>query len=179
MKTTKSLSEVKIGDIFSVSGIEFIKFSEEDGAVVAVAKNTVFDSVFGENNNYAESTVRRKLEAEILPKLEAEVGAENVIEFETDLISLDGSEKYGKVKSKISLPTIDFYRKNVKTFDKHKLNSWWWLATPDSTTDHANDSWVDCVSPLGDIPGNSSGCDFDGVRPFLIFVSSISVSCEE
>ncbi len=173
------LSNVKTGETFKIAGIEFIKFSEEDGVVTAVAKGLLFDSAFGSNNNFAHSKVLKKLETEILPKIEAEVGTENVLEFETDLLSLDGSDIYGKIKTKISLPTLDFYRQNAKTFDKYKPNRWWWLSTPDSTEEHSNSDWILCVSPRGHVYYDRYVNDGDGVRPFCKFVSSISVSCEE
>lgn len=175
----KNLNEVKAGEVFSVAGIDFIKFYDEDGKTVAVAKNSLGDYRFGSNNNFAESEIKEMLEKEVLPKIEAEIGVENIVEHEVDLLSLDGSDKWGKINCKISMPTFDFYRKHVKIFDKHKLNDWWWLATPDSTSDHSNDSWVSSVSPSGDV--NYDGSDYYdlGVRPFLIFVSSISISCEE
>lgn len=173
------LSNVKDGEVFSVSGIEFIKFFDEDGKTVAVAKNSLGDYRFGNNNNFAESEIKEMLEKEVLPKIEAEIGVENIVEHEVDLLSLDGSDKWGKVNCKISMPTFDFYRKHVKIFDKHKLNDWWWLATPDSTSDHSNDYWVSCVSPSGSMDDFTSYYYDNGVRLFLIFVSSISVSCEE
>lgn len=173
------LSNVKDGEVFSVAGIEFIKFFDEDGKTVAVAKNSLGNYRFGSNNNFGESKIKEMLEKEVLPKIEAEIGVENIVEHEVDLLSLDGSDKWGKVNCKISLPTFDFYRKHVKIFDKHKLNDWWWLATPESTSDHSNDYWVSCVSPSGRMVGLNSDYSNYGVRPFLIFVSSISVSCEE
>jgi hypothetical protein len=177
MEMTRTLAEIETGKIFKVGGIEFIKFCDENGGTAAVAKNILFRSAFGENNNFAESKVLERLEAEILPKIEADVGAENVCEFETDLLSLDASAKWGKVKSKISLPTFDFYRKHVKIFDMHKVDNWWWTATPDTTSEHLTDDWIVCVSPRGSIFSgvcSDYGC---GVRPFCIFNSSISVSC--
>lgn len=178
MKTTKTLAEIAIGELFEIADIEFIKFADESGQTVAVAKDSLFNSKFGNNNNFTESIIKSRLEKEILPKIEREIGAENIIEHEVDLISLDGDDKWGKANCKISIPTFDFYRANVKTFDKHKLDTWWWLATPETTSAHYNDSWAVCVSPRGGI------CDYlyydnFGVRPFLIFYSSISVSCEE
>ena len=173
------LSNVKDGEVFSVAWIEFIKFFDEDGKTVAVAKNSLGDYRFGNNNNFAESKIKEMLEKEVLPKIEAEIGVENIVEHEVDLLSLDGSDKWGKVNCKISLPTFDFYRKHVKIFDKHELNDWWWLATPESTSDHSNDSWISCVSPSGYVGNDFSLFLNFGVRPFLIFVSSISVSCEE
>ena len=178
----KTLAEIKIGETFKVSNIEFIKFADENGHTVAVAKDSVFDSEFGDNNNFAESRVKSRLENEILPKIENEVGAENIVEHEVDLLSLDGDDKWGKAKCKISIPTFDFYRHDVKIFDKYKLNKWWWLSTPETTAKHYNDNWAVCVSPRGCICGCGSDCGNDCVRPFIIFVSSISVisvSCEE
>ena len=174
----KILESVGVGDVFKVAGFEFIKFYDENGNTVAVAKDSWFNSKFGENNNLAESKILKKLKEEFLPKIEAAIGAENILEHEVDLLSLDGSEKWGKIREKISLPTFDFYRKHVKIFDKHKVNNWWWLATPDATSEHLNDDWIACVSPSGIIYYYDSRYSNIGVRPFLIFVSSISVSCE-
>lgn len=172
------LSEVKNGKTFSVAGIEFIKFFDEDGVTAAVSKDAVFNCGFGKNNNFAESDILKRLREDVLPKLEAEVGVQNIKEFELDLISLDGLGTYGKIKTKICLPTFDFYRNNVKIFDEYKLDDWWWTATPDTTKEHLNDRWIICVSPGGIIINYGYNGDY-AVRPFLFFVSSISVSCEE
>lgn len=182
MKTnekTVKLGVVQNGEIFKIGRFEFIKFSDEDGKVIAVSKDCLFDSRFGNDNNLSTSDVLKRMNKEILPEIEDIVGAENVLEFETDLLSLDGSDKHGKITSKISLPTFDFYRHNVKVFDRYKPDEWWWLATPDSTTNHYNDRWIVCVSPSGCVINCSCSGDGRGVRPFLIFSSSIFVSCEE
>ena len=174
------LSNIKDGELFSIAGIEFIKFSDKDGITTAVAKDSIGDYRFGDNNNnFAESYIKKMFEEEFLPKLEKEIGAENIVEHEVDLLSLDGSDKWGKVNCKASLPTFDFYRQNVKIFDKYKLDDWWWLVTPDSTSEHYNDFWVVCVSPDGDFDDGIYDLNDIGVRPFLTFVSSISISCEE
>ena len=172
----KQLSDVAIGDTFKVADIEFIKFAEEDGVVTAVAKDILFGEKFdGADNNFATSKLLAQLQYNVLPKIEAAVGADNVLEFETDLTSLDGLDDYGVMKSKISLPTFDFYRKNVKLFDKHKVKNWWWLSTPDSTTTH---SWDTAVRIVGD-DGTLYSCNCIsnyGVRPVCHFVSSIFIS---
>ena len=178
----KTLAEIKIGETFKVADIEFIKFADENGNTVAVAKDSVFAAFFGDNNNFAESVIKSRLENEILPKIEKAIGAENIVEHEVDLLSLDGDDKWGKAKCKISIPTFDFYRRNVKMFDKYKLNKWWWLSTPDTTSAHYRDYWNVCVSPRGYVINFNCSCNDIGVRPFIIFVSSISVisvSCEE
>lgn len=179
MNNTKILNTVPTGETFKIADMEFIKISDENGITAAVCKDIVFNSNFGINNNLATSEILERLTAEILPKIEAAVGAENVLEFETDLLSLDGSGKHGILKSKISIPTFDFYRRNRATFQKYKLDEWWWLATPDSTSEYNNDSWCVCVAPSGRI-SNFYYYDYDdGVRPFFNFVSSISVSFDE
>lgn len=179
MKTTMKLSEIKRGNTFSIAGMEFIKFDDKNGQTIAVNKDILFRSAFGKDNNFAQSEILKKLENNILPKISAEIGEENICEFETDLVSLDGSKKHGKIRSKVSLPTFDFYRNNVEIFDKYKPDCWWWLATPDTTSDHLSDDWIVCVSPLGSIRNYFYVNLIIGVRPFWIFVSSISVSCEE
>jgi hypothetical protein len=64
----------------------------------------------------------------------------------------------------------------VEIFDKYKLDCWWWLATPWSTPKHNATEGVACVSPIGDVYDYDCG-DYDrGVRPFLLFESSILVS---
>lgn len=172
----KQLSDVAIGDTFKVADIEFIKFAEEDGVVTAVAKDILFSEKFdGADNNFATSKLLAQLQYNVLPKIEAAVGADNVLELETDLISLDGLDDYGVMKSKISLPTFDFYRKNVKLFDKHKVKNRWWLSTPESTIIHNWNTAVRFVRGDGSLGYYecSSSC---GVRPVCHFVSSIFIS---
>ena len=163
------------GATFEVAGIEFIKFPYADRMVAAVARNILFRSVFGEDNNLTTSKVLKTLQTEILPSIINAVGEENVCEFDTDLTTLDGLKPYPVLKSKISLPTLDFYRRNVELFDKYKVNSWWWLATPESSDVHSNSYWTLCVSPVGDIGDGNYNYDH-GVRPFCILKSNIFVS---
>lgn len=167
------LSEIKKADTFTINDTEFIKVQEKNNEVIAVTKNIIFDSSFGENNNLNESYIIEKLQT-FLAGIEKAVGAENVIEFETNLTTLDGLKPYPPMKSKISLPTLDFYRENVEVFDKYKLNKWWWLATPDSASAHGSDNWILCVAPSGYIDCGSYYCR--GVRPVLRFQSSILIS---
>ena len=180
MTQVRKLDEIQCGEIFKIGNYEFIKFTDENGVTAAVNRDTLFDSRFGKNNNFAESKILTELKSDILPEIENIVGAENVLEFETDLLSLDGSAKHGMLKSKISLPTFDFYRRHRAIFKKHKLDCWWWLATPDSTSEYNNDDWGVSVSPSGLIVNDDDFLSNPlGVRPFWNFSSSIFVSCEE
>ena len=173
-----SLRGVKNGETFTVGGIEFIKFPDVNGVTPVVAKNIVFESCFGNNNDLRKSDVLNKLQEEILPKILSDIGAENVCTFKTDLTTLDGLKPYGEMESMISLPTFDFYRANVEIFDKYKVDGWWWLATPESANPHDDPYWIVCVAPSGVVYRNSYRRDC-GVRPILFFVSSIFDACEE
>lgn len=174
----RKLTEIVNGKTFKIGDVEFIKFAEENGEVTAVAKDIAFRSQFGKNNNLKESSLLKRLNDEFLPKIAEAIGEENIIPHKVDLTSLDGLKTYGDMTTKISIPTFDFYRENVKIFDEYKLDTWWWLATPDTTPEHYNANWISCVSPVGDFSYNFYYGNL-GVRPFLKFVSSISVSCEE
>lgn len=179
LRTEGRLCDVKVGKTFTVAGIEFIKFSQNGDTTVAVAKDCLIDQRFGDDNNFSESDILKYLQEDLLPKLEAEVGADKVLEFETDLLSLDGSDEYGKITTKISIPTFDFYRQNAELFRDHNPGVRWWLATPDSTPKHSGEDFAVSVNSSGSLSyGESCYYDHYGVRPFLVFESSISVSYE-
>ena len=166
------LSDVAEGERFRIGGVELIKFPEVNGRVPVVAKDLLTSMKFGESNNFNESAELKATLNEFLEKIVAVVGDENVLPFETDLLALDGTDDYGSMGSKVSLPTLDFYRANKKIFDKHNPNKWWWLATPDSTTNNL----VLCVAPSGRLSCNDCYNNFGGVCPFCILKSDIFVS---
>lgn len=170
---------IKDGATFMVGGMEFIKFPDKDGKTPAVMKDIAFFSTFGDNNDLRASKILQRMKEEILPRIIGAVGEENVCTFKTDLTALDGIKPYEELESRISLPTLDFYRANVEIFDQHKVDRWWWLATPESAQPHDDPSWVVCVSPSGYISIREYICRINGVRPFLIFNSSIFGSSEK
>lgn len=163
---------VKDGETFEVAGMAFIKFPSADGKTPVVMRGIAFRSRYGEDNDLRHSPIMNRLQSGILPKIEEAIGKENVCTFETDLTSLDGLTPYGKMESRISIPTLDFYRKNVSIFDKHAPAGWWWLATPESAEPHYAPTFSLCVAPSGDFDFINYYYD-GGVRPFLIFKSCI------
>lgn len=160
---------------FTVAGIEFIKFPEVNGKVPVVAKDLPFNSRFGDNNDFTNSDIREKLN-ELLEKIKSEVGAENVCSFETDLTALDGLKPYPALEAEIGIPTFDFVRQNADIFDMYPVDDYWWTATPESAQPHDEPRWVVCVSPRGGISYYGSRYFNRGVRPFLIFESTLFVS---
>lgn len=178
MSKTIKLSELENGKTFTVGEVEYIKVTEKDGVAEVVTRDILFCSEFGKDNDFSKSIVLERLEKEFLPKVAEAIGEENICEFETDLTTLDGLKPYEVMKSKVSIPTFDFYREHVEIFDKYKVSDWWWLATPETAQPHYEPIWISCVSPRGSVNGDFCNSDI-GVRPILNFVSSIFVSCEE
>lgn len=164
---------IKDGETFEVAGMTFIKFPDADGKTPVVMRGIAFNSRYGKCNDLRKSPIMDRLQSEILPKIVEAIGEENVCTFETDLTCLDGLSPYGTMTSRISLPTMDFYRRHVAIFDAHNPDVWWWLATPESAEPHYSPNFSLCVSPSGCL-GNGDCYDGDyGVRPFLIFNSCI------
>ena len=178
MEKNVCIPGVKNGETFPLAGYEFIKFPGVNGETPIVMRDYAFTSRFGDNNDLRSSDVLRRMEEEILPKIIAAVGEENVCTFKTDLTTMDGIQPYGVMESKISLPTIDFYRANGEIFNKYKPSRWCWLATPDSAQPNDDPWWTLCVSPSGFIYLVYYDID-DGVRPILVLKSSIFDSFED
>lgn len=128
------------------------------------------ESTFGKNNNYSESNIRKKLtDGDLAKELNKEFG-DRLTPITLDLLSLDGLDDYGIVEGDtLAIPTLDLYRECRKSIPNS--DSWWWLATPDSTPSGAGASFVRYVSSRGRV--DYIDCDWcgGGVRPFFILQS--------
>jgi len=173
------LRDVAGGNTFQNDCGAFIALEHfSDGTTAVIQKDITKKMKFGENNDWRESEIRKDLNSEYLEKLNRAFGADNIIEHKVDLLSLDGLDDYGISTDKVSLLTIDQYRKYRLTLGDN-LDSWWWLATPDSTPNGVGAGGARFVDSSGLV--NYCGCGWDdfGVRPFLILKSDILVSCEK
>ena len=173
----KQLSEIAVGEIANIAGIDWIVLEQNGDTTLCLAKDFVYENTkFDSNtNNYANSSIRQTLNGEFLDKLTKEIGADAILATEIDLTSDDGLDDYGKVTDKVCLLTCDMYRKYNRIIENYKVNDWWWLATPWSTPHRGYDCTVRCV----DYDGTLLNCYcyyYFGVRPFCIFKSSIFVS---
>ena len=167
---------LSIGDEFQLAGTTWKILDITDTGYMCLAEsigNREFDS---DDNNWATSDLRSYLNKEFLEKLEEEVGEGNVLEFERDLLSLDGQTEYGTCADKVSLLTVDEYRKYRKYIPN--ADKWWWLITPWSTPCNDYSSTVAVVSSSGNVYSFSRCSNINGVRPFCIFSSSIFESEE-
>lgn len=162
-----------VGDTFKLAGLTWKILEITDKGYMCLAdrldESMEFDSGC---NNWKASDLRNYLNTDFYKKLSGAVGDDNIIPFERDLLSLDGQTEYGVCEDKISLLTVDEYRK-YRSMIPNTDEYWWWLITPWSTPCNEYKTTVTVVSP--------SGCIYDfnccnsnyGVRPFCIFSSAI------
>lgn len=169
------LNDIPVGETFKIKDYEFIVLEHSKETTAVIMKDLLHkEKQFGKNNNYENSYVD-EICGKFGREIAAVIGEDNLIEHTVDLTSDDGLKDYGKIKRKMSLLTANLYRRYVETLDKHKIDTWWWLATAHSTPTHESVSWAKCVSPVGFIISN--GCSYDiGVCPFCILNSNIFVS---
>ena len=167
---------LQVGDTFELTGLtwKIIEITENGYACLAdkLEKSMEFDSSC---NNWQESDLRNYLNTEFYKQLVEVVGEENIIPFERDLLSLDGQTEYGSCEDKVSLLTVDEYRKHRALIPN--ADYWWWTITPDSTKCNNDTTWVSVVSSSGNFY-YVDYYDFSGVRPFCIFSSAIFESEE-
>ena len=162
------MSAPEIGDVIEIEGNKWTVLDQGENGFFCIG-DLIKNSEFGETNNWKDSGIRRFLNGEYLKKLENEIGVE-LVEFERNLLSLDGQREYGTVKDFVSLITFDEYRKYRKLLPN--TGKWWWTLTPHSTTCNEDGRFGTVVSPSGDIHNNNGNLNY-GVRPVCIFPSSL------
>ena len=177
-QTGTELSLLSPGDVFEKNNVAYIVCEQFENGSTAVVRKECLDKTmeFGNNNNWKESRLREYLNGDYLKEVEAVFGAENILEHEVDLTSLDGYDDYGVSTDKVSAMNIDRYRKYHRYIgDTGECH---YLSTPDSTPSGTGSSRVRYVGSVGYVDWD--GCDWDGgVRPFCILKSSIFVSFEK
>lgn len=172
-----ALRDLNPGDTFIKNDVEYIVCEHfENGSTAIIRKECLEDGMeFGDTNNWAESGLRKFLNNEYLKNISDDFSQDNILDHEVDLLSLDGYDDYGRTTDKVSVLTIDQYRKYHKFIGN--VDRWNWLVTPDSTPSSTDASNVQVVCDSGSVGWDcSDGCC--GVRPFFLLKSSISVSPE-
>lgn len=170
-------SGLGIGDAFDIAGVtwKILNITEKGYMCIAdkLEESMEFDK---ESNDWIKSQLREYLNTEFIEKIADEIGEENIIPFKRNLLSLDGQTEYGECEDKVSLLTVDEYRK-YRILIPNTDDYWWWLVTPWSTICNNYKTLVTVVAPAGYFFHNdcSSG---NGVRPVCIFSSLIFESEE-
>ena len=155
------------GTHFTFKNYEWIVLDNNvDGGVLAVMASTWNDEKYSFDddgcNNYAKSSLRRKLLNELFPVL----GEDNLISHEVDLVADNGDDRYGTVTDRVFILSCDEYRK----YHKHVplLPEWMWTCTPWYIADTGNSYNVRFVSTDGILNGGNAHGSY-GVAPACVF----------
>lgn len=170
-KSTNLLEGLGIGDTFEVADAKWKILDITSAGYICLADSIEERQFDSDSSNWENSDLRGYLNKDFFEKIAAEIGLENIVPFERNLLSLDGQTEYGKCEDKVSLLTVDEYRK-YRSLIPNTKDYWWWLVSPWSTPCNDYERTVTVVSSSGVI--NYYNCDYyGGVRPVCIFSSSI------
>ena len=169
--------EPKAGNQFELAGLKWKIIDVLDLGCMCLAEKLEKSMTFDSNcNDWRTSELRQYLNNDFLRKLEKEIGEENIIEFERDLLSVDGQKEYEKCKDKVSMLALDEYRKYRSLIPNEEY--YWWLLTPWSTPHNKYYKWTTVVLPSGFF-NCCCCCCCGGVRPVCIFSPLIFESKEK
>ena len=171
------LSELTPGEVFKIGEHDFIVLEQKNGATKVISKGFMAeDIVFDEDTrDYSKSNLKEVIENDIQPIIEAELGADNLVEHIVDLTSVDMQHEFEPCTCKVRPITFDEARQYNDLLVNKELDAWWWTCTPWSTTERGSRYAIAVVSSSGLIYFN--GCNGNcGVRPVCILKSNIFVS---
>lgn len=178
------LKDLNPGETFMIGEHEFIVLEQIWGiggrdfdATSVVSKDFMLENVAFDSDarNYRASVLKDKIEDEILPIIEKEVGAENIVGNLCDLRSVCGENECGMFMSKVRPMTFDEVRKYHEFIPNEDLDDWWWTCTPWGSDKNGNARTIAAVSPSGNVRNDFCHA-IRGVRPFCILKSDIFVS---
>ena len=163
----ENIGVLSAGERFGFKGFEWIVLDNNvDGGVLAIMASAWNNEEYSFDddgcNNYAKSSLRRKLLNELLPVL----GEDNLIPHEVDMVADNGDDRYGTVTDRVFILSCDEYRK----YRKHVplLSTWIWTCTPWYITDAGNGDHVRFVNTSGSLDINSARIS-SGVAPACVF----------
>lgn len=176
-KSVKIPSDLKIGDTFKLAGLTWKILDISDNGYMCIADKLDEEMESDkESNNWIKSQLRVYLNTDFAKKIADEIGEDNLAAFNRDMIALDGQTEYGDCVDKVSLLTVDEYRK-YRGLIPNTDDYWWWLVSPWNTPCNGYGRQVTVVTPSGSIR-NHYCSNVDGVRPVCIFSSAIFESEE-
>jgi hypothetical protein len=171
---SRRLSDIKEGDTFKIGKHEFIVLEKSGDTTAALSKSPIEYNVPFGDPDFEKSNVRKVL-VKFGAEIACEIGPDALVSHTVDQTTLDGMKHYGSTRAQVSLMTIDHVRRYADVLDNHKVDKWYWLATPWSAPARVCERGMCVVAPAGYV--SRDGNHFhNGVRPFCILKSDIFVS---
>ena len=166
-KMNEKLNGLKVGDTFELAGLTWTILDVTEDWYKCIAERFEDGMVFDDgSNDWRTSILREYLNEDFYNRLASEIGEDNIILFERDLLSLDGQTEYASCDDKVSLLTVDEYRKYRKLIPNPDY--WQWLITPWSTPCNGYYRSVTAISPYGCFDDYDCNNRY-GVSPLCIF----------
>lgn len=171
------LSELKPGEVFKTGEHDFIVLEQKNGATKVISKNFMAENaVFDEDTrDYNKSNLKKVIDNDIQPIIEAELGVDNLIEHIVDLTSVDMQHEFKLCTCKVRPITFDEARQYNGLLVNKELGDGWWTCTPWSTAERGRTYAIAVVSSSGNVINDRCYGDC-GVRPVCILKSNIFVS---
>ena len=184
-KQKVKLGSLKPGETFKIGEYDFIVLEHEYSLLTSggysttkvISKNFMKKNVVFDDNcrDYKKSNLRKVLEEEILPVIEAEVDKSNIVAHTVDLTSVDMQKEFEPCECPVRPITFDEVREYNDLLVNKELDDMWWTCTPWTTEERGWKYGMAVVSPSGDV--NNYFCYVGhGVRPFCFLESNIFVS---
>ena len=172
------LSTLNPGETFKIGEHDFIVLEQKQGQTMVISKGFMADDVVFDDNsrNYNESSLKKLIESNIQPIIEDAIGADNLVEHEVDLTSVDMQNEFSTCKCKVRPITFNEVRRYNDLLVNKDLDDWWWTCTPWSTEERGCKYSIAAVSPSGFFSNYFCYYGNGGVRPFCILKSNIFVS---
>lgn len=174
----------KPGDIIQIAGKDFVMLDDFgpmdtegfEHALFVMALESQGESRFGENNNYAESELRRRTAAWLDNLLDHGVDPDLIRSRTLSLTTLDGHGKYGELEVKAAPLTLDEARKYADIIPN--CDDACWLATGWGGPEYFGATRALLV--YSDGSWGRSSCSYSyGIRPALVISSFLLPSENE
>ena len=175
MKTIKDYIQ---GERFVYGKKNCMVLEHMDDGTLCMVLDEVFESEFGESNNFAESELRKKLNVEYLDEWVKD-GADRAsfVLMQVDLTTNDGLKDYSSCECFLAPRTCDQHRKYRYLIPNPKGN-WEWTATAYSTKANGYSLTAYQVTVAGGLSINYSVNVVYGVRPLFKLNPESLVECE-
>ena len=165
--SNENITALMPGTHFNFKAFEWIVLNNNvDGGVLGIMTSAWNNKEYSFDddgcNNYAKSSLRRKLRDELLPVL----GEDNLIPHEVNLVADNGDDCYGTITDRVFILSCDEYRKYRKHVSLLRMRMW--TCTPWYITDPGEGTIVRYVCKEGYLNNTYvlNGC---GVAPACVF----------
>lgn len=176
-KKTVSAADLKVGDIFSKGGKEFIILNQESGKTrICLNGYPRGDMKFDAGNcpDYKNSDLKEYCDTEVYEEFSEIFEKDSIFEEEVDLTTMDGQKIYGSCKCSVRPLTFDEWRKYNQYLPEEVFDELYWLCTPGSTPDRGWEHSVAVCSTAGHLNFHVTNSSYRCV-PACVISSSVKV----